>query len=294
VIGEKEILALYGLKWNPFTSNIPAEALWEPPGTDSFFFRVENLVMDGGFALICGEPGLGKSKVLKLLAHKLETLEDVVVGVMERPQSSLGDFYREMGDLFQVNLTPANRYGGFKALRERWREHIAGTLFRPVLLIDESQETAAGVLNEVRLLSSTDFDSQNLLTTVLSGDMRLPERFRKAELLALGSRVHVRLHMSPYDRGQLTQFLDHAIDRAGAPHLLTKELKDVLVDHAGGNLRVLNNMAHEILLRGAEQGAKRLSEKLFLEAFSRTPASGQNTGSRKRRKTNNNRKGVRT
>jgi general secretion pathway protein A len=292
-MNEQEMLTLYGLKWNPFTPNIPAEGLWEPPGAESFFFRVENLVMDGGFALICGEPGLGKSKALKQLALRLEALQDVVVGVMQRPQSSLGDFYREMGDLFQVNLTPANRYGGFQALRVRWREHIASTLFRPVLLIDESQETAASVLNEVRLLSSTDFDSQNLLTTVLCGDMRLPERFRKAELLALGSRVHVRFHMTPYDRTQLIAYLDHAIDRSGAPHLLTKELKEVLADHAGGNLRVLNNMAAEILLQGALQGAKRLSEKLFLETFSRTPPPTQGTGSRIRRPSRNNAKGAR-
>ena len=82
-MNDKQILALYGLKWNPFTSNIPAEGLWEPPGADSFFFRVETLVMEGGFALICGEPGLGKSKVLKLLSHRLEALQDVVVGLKE-------------------------------------------------------------------------------------------------------------------------------------------------------------------------------------------------------------------
>ncbi len=293
-MNDKQILALYGLKWNPFTSNIPAEGLWEPPGADSFFFRVETLVMEGGFALICGEPGLGKSKVLKLLAHRLEALQDVVVGVMVRPQSSLADFYREMGDLFQVNLTPANRYGGCKALRLRWQEHINGTMFRPVLLIDESQETSAGVLNELRLLSSTDFDSQNLLTTVLCGDMRLPERFRKAELLALGSRVHLRFYMTPYDHTQLLAYLDHAIDCAGASHLLTKELKKVLADHAAGNLRLLNNMAAEILLRGAQQGAKRLSEKLFLEAFSRTSPSVQSPDPRNRKPSRNKRKEART
>ena len=124
--------------------------------------------------------------------------------------------------------------------------------------------------------------------------MRLPERFRKAELLALGSRVHVRFHLTPYDRVQLTRYLDHAIDRAGAPHLLTKELKEVLADHAGGNLRVLNNMAAEILLRGAEQGAKRLSEKLFLETFSRTSPATQGAGPRNRKPSKNDRQGIRT
>ncbi|MBW2736602.1 MAG: ATP-binding protein, partial [Deltaproteobacteria bacterium] len=152
-MSERDLLALYGLKYNPFLPAIPTDELWTPPQVDSFFFRVENLVMDGGFALMCGDPGLGKSKVLQLLAGRLERIGDVVVGVMERPQSTLADFYRELGDLFGVNLTPANKYGGFKSLRTKWRESIKSTLFRPVLLIDEAQVVPADTLNELRLLS---------------------------------------------------------------------------------------------------------------------------------------------
>ena len=278
---EKELLALYGLKYNPFSPGIPVQSLWEPPGAATFFFRVENLVMDGGFALVCGEPGMGKSKSLQMLAHKLQALDDVAVGVMERPQSSIGDFYREMGELFQVNLTPANRYGGFKALRERWNNHIQSTLFRPVLIIDEAQEMISASLNELRLLTSAHFDSKYLLTIILSGDMRLPERFRSVSLLSLGSRIQTRLHIMPYESKQLLDFLDHALAEAGAPHLITQELKETLADHAAGNLRLLNTMAAELLARGAQEGAKRLTEKLFLEAVSRMPPAG---GGGKRKK----------
>lgn len=281
---EKKLLALYGLKYNPFSPGIPVQSLWEPPGAETFFFRVENLVMAGGFALVCGEPGMGKSKCLQILAHKLETLDDVVVGVMERPQSSIGDFYREMGELFQVNLTPANRYGGFRALRERWNNHIQSTLFRPVLIIDEAQEMISASLNELRLLTSAHFDSRYLLTIILSGDMRLPERFRSVSLLSLGSRIQTRMHIEPYDRKQLLEFLDHSLAEAGASHLITQELKETLADHAAGNLRLLNTMAAELLARGAQEGAKRLTEKLFIEAFSRMPPAG---GGGKRKKNRN-------
>jgi general secretion pathway protein A len=272
-MNDKKLLSLYGLKWNPFSSDIPPEALWRPPGIDPFFFRIESLVMDGGFALICGDPGLGKSKCLQLLATRLEALKDVVVGVMERPQSSLGDFYREMGELFHVNLTPANRYGGFKALRQRWHEHIKNTLFRPVLLIDESQEMVTSSLNELRLLSSSHFDSQCLLTTVLCGDMRLPERFRSSYLLSLGSRIRVRLALRPLERQEMLSYLDHALEQAGASHLMTPALKETLVDHSAGNLRLLTTMAAELLARAAHNGDKRINEKLFLELYARTPPS---------------------
>jgi type II secretory pathway predicted ATPase ExeA len=216
---------------------------------------------------------LGKSKILQMLAHRLNTMGDVVVGVMERPQSSLGDFYREMGSLFEVNLSPANRYGGFKALRERWLNHINTALLRPVLLIDEAQEMMTACLSEIRLLGSAQFDSKCLLTTVLSGDTRLPERFRTTALVSLGSRMQVRHHLKPYSRQDLLNYLDHALVQAAAPHLMNQTLKETLVDHAAGNLRLLNTMAAELLSTAAQRQLKQLDEKLFLEVFSRTPSN---------------------
>jgi len=269
----KKLLALFGLKWNPFLPDIPGEALWYTPEIDNFCFRAENLVMDGGYSLICGDPGQGKSKVLQFLAHRLEGLNDVVVGVMERPQSSLSDFYRELGSLFGVNLRLANRYGGFKALRERWRDHIKTTLMRPVLLIDEAQEMLTVCLNEIRLLGSAVFGSQCLLATVLCGDMRLPERFRSQELMAMGSRIRLRLILEPYDRKSLISYMKHSLEKSGASHLMTEGLIDTLADHCAGTLRILNNLSSELLEIGAKKEVTQLDEKLYLEVFSanRTP-----------------------
>jgi len=270
-MNNKQLLAYYGLKWNPFLPSIPVEALWHPPQMNSFIFRLENMTMNGGFALISGEPGLGKSKTLQIIAHQFNKLDEVIVGVMERPQSSVSDFYREMGALFGVNLSPANRYGGFKDLRERWKNHVKTTLFRPILLIDEAQEMLSGCLNELRLLNSVDFDSQNLLTTVICGDDRLPERFRTKTLVSLGSRMQFRLKLDPYTRDDLLDYMGHCLNQAGAPHLMTKTLIKTLVDHCAGNLRVLNNMASELLASGIEKELSQLDEKLFIEVFSRKP-----------------------
>jgi len=268
----KQLLAYYGLKWNPFLPDIPVESLWHAPQIESFIYRLENMAMNGGFALISGDPGLGKSKTLQIIANQFNQLDEVIVGVMERPQSSVADFYREMGSLFGVNLTPANRYGGFKDLRERWKNHIKTTLFRPVLLIDEAQEMLTGCLNELRLLSSADFDSRNLLTTVICGDTRLPERFRTRSLISLGSRMRFRLKLEPYTREDLLDYMNHSLNQAGSPQLMTKTLMKTLIDHCAGNQRVLNNMAAELLAMGLKKEIAQLDEKLFLEIFSRKPS----------------------
>jgi hypothetical protein len=64
---------------------------------------------EGGFALVCGESGTGKSVALRIVSERLAAQREVVVGVLQRPQSRPADFYRELGDVFSVKLTPWNR-----------------------------------------------------------------------------------------------------------------------------------------------------------------------------------------
>ncbi len=264
----KKLLALYGLKWNPFSPELPTEALHVTPPVEHFCWRIEqNLIREGGFAMIIGDPGTGKSVVMRLLAERLKQLRDLTVGAIAHPSSNLADFYREMGDLFGVELKPHNRWGGFKALRERWLAHLDGTLLRPVLLIDEAQEMHPAVLSELRLLSSMQFDSRNLLSVILAGDARLTAKLRRDELLPLGSRIRTRLLMEYADRGELMACLKHLLDTAGNASLMTPELMQTLCDHAVGNYRVLTGMAAELLATAARQEITRLDEKLYLETF---------------------------
>ena len=113
--------------------------------------------------------------------------------MLTRPQSTVGDFYRELGHIFGVDLTPHNRWAGAKALREIWLAHIDASRDRPVLLVDEAQEMLPAVLSELRLLASSRLDARSLLTVVLAGDSRLAARLRRPELLPIASRIRARL-----------------------------------------------------------------------------------------------------
>lgn len=263
----KKLLQLYGLKWNPFAPDVPTEALIVTPRVESFTWRAEHLAREGGFAAIFGDPGTGKSITLRVLAARLAALRDVVVGVLTRPHAGLADFYREIGHLFGVPLSPHNRWAGAKALRDTWRAHIDAALFRPVLLVDEAQDVRTDVLNELRFLASADLDSRIILTVVLAGDRRLQERLREADLLPLESRLRVRLFLDGASRDDLAQCLRHGLENAGNPRLLTPGLLETLVDHAGGNHRTLMAHAHELLLAGAEREATQLDEQLFFDLF---------------------------
>ncbi len=262
-----KLLALYGLKWNPFLPDVPVEALWRTDMVDHFCWRMESLVRDGGFALVTGDPGTGKSASLRILAHHLADQPDVLAGVLTRPQSNISDFYRELGDLFGVSLTPHNRWAGYKVLRQTWLTHAESTRFRPVLIADEAQEMPTKVLSELRLLASADFDSRSILTVVLAGDSRLTRRFRGDELLPVASRIRIRLNLDYLSPSELLDWLRHVLDQAGQPNLMSADVMSTLTEHAAGNLRVLANMANDLLAEAVRRELPQIDQKLYLEVF---------------------------
>jgi type II secretory pathway predicted ATPase ExeA len=273
----KKLLGLYGLKFNPFSQQVPATALLSLPQTESFCWRIEQQIGEGGFALVVGDPGAGKSAALRILSERLSSMRDLSVGLLSRPQANLADFYRELGHLFGVALSPHNRWSSSKVLREKWLTHIEASVYRPVLLIDEAQEMNSTVFCELRLLASADLDSRSILTIILAGDQRLAARLEELDLLPIASRIRSRLRLEGLSPKQLAECLNHLLKAAGNPRLLTATLIQTLCEHATGNLRLLMNMANDLLAAACHQEREQIDEKLYFEVFALDPKPAKKT-----------------
>jgi len=273
----KRLLNLYSLKFNPFSGQVPASALWVPPPIQNFCWRIEHQLAEGGFALAMGDPGVGKSAALRILCEHLKSLRDLCVGTLTRPQAKMADFYRELGHLFGVALSPHNRWYGSKSLREKWLAHIEAAGSRPVLLIDEAQETNSLVMAELRLLASADLDSRSILTIILAGDQRLASRLEEPELLPIASRIRSRLRLEALPPKTLQECLNHLLKTAGNPKLLSPGLIQTLCEHAVGNLRLLMNLANDLLAAACQQEREVIDEQLYLELFAINPKPSKKT-----------------
>jgi general secretion pathway protein A len=267
----KKLLGLYGLKFNPFSPQIPASVLWVPARIESFAWRIEQQIGEGGFSLVLGDPGSGKSAALRLLSERLGPIRDLCLGVLSRPQAKMADFYRELGHLFGVSLSPHNRWRSSQVLREKWLNHIEGSLYRPVLLVDEAQEMKDEVFGELRLLSSADLDSRSILTIILCGDHRLSHRLEGSELLPIASRIRSRLRLEALSPKELQECFNHLCAAAGNPALMAPGLVRTLCEHATGNLRLLMNLANDILLSACRQEREVIDEALYFEVFALDP-----------------------
>src|SRR6185369_16206758 len=149
---QHKIENLFGLKFNPFAPEVPLDALYVSPIAEHFLWRIENALMrEGGFAMVSGFPGLGKSVVMRQLEKRLSRLapNERQIAAIHHPQSNVADFYRELGDHFNIALKPSNRWNSFKSLRDRWLEYLGQSRRRSIILIDEAQEMSPLVLNEL-------------------------------------------------------------------------------------------------------------------------------------------------
>lgn len=270
---KKKLLALYSLKYNPFSPEVPASALFLSPELENFCWRMETYTGEGGFAMVIGEPGTGKSAALRVVYERLQDLRDLTVGILTRPQATVADFYRELGHIFGVALSPHNRWHSAKNLREKWLSQIDTTLNRPVLIIDEAQEMRNAVFSELRMLSSTNLDSRSILSVIIAGDNRLTSRLYQPDLLPIASRIRARLHTEARSVAQMRECLAHLLEKAGNPRLMTAAVQNALSEHSTGNYRLMMNMANELLSMAVLKEADQIDEKIFFEAFNSGKAS---------------------
>ena len=260
-------LTALGLSHHPFDPDVPLRALTRTPATEFFCRRVGSLAKRGGFALLTGAPGTGKSVALRLLRDSLlRAGPEHTVTVLERPHASVADFYREIGHLYGVPLTPHNRWAGASRLRKAWRDFAQEACLQAVLIIDEAQEMFDAVLAELRLLAGEQLDAGWLLTVVLCGDDRLPERLATATLAPLANRIRVRVHLEEQAVETLEEVLMHQVETAGNPAAFAPEVIRTLAEQAGGNLRSLMHLADQALSLAIDREATVVDQEVLLAA----------------------------
>jgi len=114
-------------------------------------------------------------------------------------------------------------------------------------------------------------------TILLAGDQRLAALLAEPDWLPIASRIRSRLGLEALPPKALQECLNHLLKAAGNPLLLSPGLAQTLCEHAAGNLRLLMNMANELLAAACQQERERLDEKLYFEVFALDPKPAKKT-----------------
>ncbi len=230
----------------------------------------------GGFVQLTGEVGTGKTTIIRtLLAQRLDNVD---VAMIHNPRQSEREFVQSLCDELGIGYDKANP--SLKTLVDALNaylieRHTAGR--RTVLIIDEAQQLAPDVLEQVRLLTNLETDKEKLLRIMLIGQPELAELLARQDLRQLAQRITARYHLTPLSGDETVEYIAHRLQVAGgARDLFSPAAIKLIHKHAGGIPRLVNILCDRALLGAYSQSVRQVTPEMVSQAAAEvfgTPAS---------------------
>ncbi|RMF83284.1 MAG: hypothetical protein D6739_07405 [Nitrospirae bacterium] len=254
----------FGLKTNPFRIQANPEFLYLSPKHDRALATLEyGLLERKGFVVLVGEIGSGKTTLLNYVLGRLP--EDVTVAFVFHTNLSKSEFLALVLSEFEVEA-PEGDAERLNALYDfLLAEYQAGR--RAVLMVDEAQNLAPEVLEQVRLLANLETGQQPLLQIILAGQPGLSKTLARPELEQLRQRVGVTYHLEPLDEEEVAPYIHHRLERAGAERLdLFEEAAYPLIyRHTRGVPRLINQLCDSALVAAYAEEMEQVTADLLEE-----------------------------
>src|SRR5687768_888160 len=209
----------------------------------------------GGFVQLTGEVGTGKTTLCRLLLEQLP--EHARVALVLNPRLSAVELLETICEELHLDighLDIAGKRGSIKALVDILNKHLLDAYaqgLRVVLIIDEAQNLSVDALEQVRLLTNLETDTQKLLQIILLGQPELRDMLARPELRQLAQRITARYHLTPLSAAETEAYLRHRYAIAGGLRFpFNRAAVKRIHAHSGGVPRLTNVIAERSLLAG--------------------------------------------
>lgn len=206
----------FGLKEHAFTIAVDPRYLYMSRQHQEALAHLLYGVQGGGFVLLSGEVGTGKTTIIKRLLEQLP--ENTDIAIILNPMSNVVELLTTICEEFQLSYIGDEQ--GVKTLTDTLHHflltnHSQGR--NTVLLVDEAQLLAPEVLEQLRLLTNLETNAKKLLQIVLVGQPELNTLLSQPRLRQLSQRITARFHLKPLSLEETHAYIHHRLDVAGMP-----------------------------------------------------------------------------
>lgn len=249
---------VYGLTRHPFEKDIDPDKLFASQAAGELEARLRYLLQLRGIGLITGEVGSGKTSICRKVATSLNT------GLYKAfyvplTTGNVTDIYKSIA--WEMGLTTERSLAAlYRSIRNEVNRLALDAKIIPILIIDEAQYLRNEVLENLRLLTNYEMDSQNRLCMIFVGQAELRRRLSLSVHEPLAQRLVVRYHISGLARAELSLYLKHRLELAGTSiDLFDEPALEALFQATNGLPRKINLLAHLSLNLAALQQARTVS-----------------------------------
>ena len=214
-----------------------------------------------GFMVITGEVGTGKTTLVKYMVRSLEG---------ERPlaflsQTSLApeQLLRALCQEFSLPHQGKGKTELIEVLGQFFVDQFSQGK-HVLIILDEAQNFPVETLEEIRMLSNLDADTESLLQILLVGQPELRRKLQSGSLLQLSQRVSVAYHLRPLDQDETEGYIRYRIHNAGGKDsdLFNKSAIDLIHTYSGGVPRIINSLCDMCLVYGLADELRQIDDKV--------------------------------
>jgi general secretion pathway protein A len=255
-------LEFYGLKQAPFdlTPN-PRFLFHSGKHREALNHLLYGIRERKGFVQLTGEVGAGKTTLCRALLEQLDG--HFSTALILNPVLNATELMKAIATEFRLDVQGRDRLDTVAAISEFLVKQTEQGR-ESVLIIDEAQNLTEELLEQVRLLSNIETDDRKLLQIVLLGQPELRHRLNSPRLRQLRQRITVRYHLAPLTRFEVTQYVQHRLELAGAkgvPFFTQPALWRVYF-YSRGIPRLVNAVCDKALLAGYIEHSDRITHRM--------------------------------
>ncbi|HKN18637.1 MAG TPA: AAA family ATPase [Dissulfurispiraceae bacterium] len=221
---------------------------------------------DGGFVLLTGEVGTGKTTVCRCLIEQLPDTIDaaLILNPKLNSQELLATLCDELGISYSEGAI------GIKIFVDMINAHLLDSYAKgrkTVLIIDEAQNLSSDVLEQIRLLTNLETNERKLLQIIMLGQPELREKLEQPELKQLAQRITARYHLGPLSRNDIPAYIARRLRVAGTQStLFSASAIKALYGFSGGIPRLINIVCDRALLGAFAEGRKGVDSTVLIRA----------------------------
>ncbi len=221
---------------------------------------------DGGFVLLTGEVGTGKTTVCRCLLEQIP--ENTDIAFILNPKMTSEELLAAVCDELRISYPEGNK--SIKVFVDRINEYLLNAHARvrkTVLIIEEAQNLAPDVLEQIRLLTNLETNHRKLLQIVMIGQPELKAMLSRPDMLQLSQRITARYHINPLSKGEVGAYVDHRLAVAGATRKVFPDSTiDKLYRLSKGIPRMINVICDRALLGTYVQGNVMVDNRTLVTA----------------------------